>query len=94
MSDLIVPSRRGFIKGLGALWAAPAIVRFASLMPVKALTPGIVAGYPFMTLDEYAERIIQPMVKRFEAAAAEERRVRAEVFGPALAFGHGAQWST
>lgn len=31
------PSRRGFLTGLGAILAAPAIVRVASLMPVKAL---------------------------------------------------------
>lgn len=29
--------RRGFLTGLGALIAAPAIVRASSLMPVKAL---------------------------------------------------------
>lgn len=29
-------SRRGLLSGLGALLAAPAIVRVASLMPVKA----------------------------------------------------------
>ena len=33
-------SRRGFIAGLGALIAAPAIVRASSLMPVKALPAG------------------------------------------------------
>lgn len=37
MSDLLVPSRRGFLTGLGAILCAPAIVRVASLMPVKAL---------------------------------------------------------
>jgi hypothetical protein len=30
------PSRRGFLVGLGAVIAAPAIVRASSLMPVKA----------------------------------------------------------
>lgn len=34
---LLLPSRRGFLTGLGALFAAPAIVRFSSLMPVRAL---------------------------------------------------------
>lgn len=29
-------SRRGFFRGLGAVLAAPAIVKVASLMPVKA----------------------------------------------------------
>ena len=36
----IIQSRRWFIAGLGAtLFAAPAIVRVASLMPAKALVP-------------------------------------------------------
>lgn len=34
MSDLILP-RRKLLLGLGAMFAAPAIVRAASLMPVK-----------------------------------------------------------
>ena len=34
---MIEPSRRGFITGLIALVAAPAIVRAGSLMPVKSL---------------------------------------------------------
>jgi hypothetical protein len=34
----IIQSRRGFISGLGALFvAAPAIVRAASIMPVRAI---------------------------------------------------------
>jgi hypothetical protein len=40
MADqLLIPSRRGFLAGLGAFaFAAPAIVRASSLMPVKALS--------------------------------------------------------
>lgn len=48
------PNRRGFLLGLGAALAAPAVVRYNSLMPVRALelpTPlppgeyvGIIAG--------------------------------------------------
>jgi hypothetical protein len=34
--SLLTPSRRGFLAGIGALFAAPAIVRASSLMPVKA----------------------------------------------------------
>ena len=38
MTELIAPTRRGFLTGLGAaLITAPAIVRAGSLMPVKAL---------------------------------------------------------
>src|SRR5260221_9980336 len=33
---LIVPSRRGFLTGLAALLAAPAVVRADSLMPISA----------------------------------------------------------
>lgn len=39
MSGLIMP-RRGFLAGLGAILAAPAIVRASSLMPVKAIARG------------------------------------------------------
>ena len=35
--SIIQPSRRGFLAGLGALIAAPAIVRASSLMPVSAI---------------------------------------------------------
>lgn len=43
--DLITPSRRGFLIGLGtgiALLAAPPIVRASSIMPVKVLPPRII----------------------------------------------------
>ena len=33
----MLQTRRGFIRGVGLLLAAPAIVRVASLMPVRAL---------------------------------------------------------
>lgn len=33
---MLEPSRRGFLRGLGALFAAPAIVRVESLMKVVA----------------------------------------------------------
>lgn len=34
---MIVPSRRGFLLGAGALLAAPAIVRVSALMPVSVV---------------------------------------------------------
>ena len=37
-------SRRGLFSGVAALLAAPAIVRFESLMPVKAIVPYAPAG--------------------------------------------------
>lgn len=39
MSGLIVPSRRRFLLGAGAVLAAPSNVRGASLMPVSVIEP-------------------------------------------------------
>ena len=36
-SSLLISSRRGFLFGLGALVAAPAIVKFENLMPIQVL---------------------------------------------------------
>ena len=41
-------SRRGFIGGLGALIAAPAIVRAASLMPVRGIVMDVYGRSPAM----------------------------------------------
>ncbi len=41
---MLEPTRRGFIKGLGLLVAAPAIVRASSLMPVRRLSPRLIVG--------------------------------------------------
>lgn len=41
----MTPSRRGLIKGLGLLLAAPAIVRVSSLMPVRAYAEEIETVY-------------------------------------------------
>lgn len=73
---LLVPSRRGFLTGLASVLAAPAVVRAASLMPVRALQPAVwylgpISAIPclnvqtdWLTLDDYAERILQPAIKR------------------------------
>lgn len=37
--SIIQPTRRSFLTGLTAAFAAPAIVRAASLMPVKSMPP-------------------------------------------------------
>lgn len=37
MTNIIQPSRRGFITGLTSLIVAPAIVRVENIMPVKAI---------------------------------------------------------
>lgn len=68
MSDLIVPSRRGFLLGLGAaLVTAPAIVRVASIMPVRV--PRFVTGTEIairqrICLDEFSRLVLKPMVDR------------------------------
>jgi hypothetical protein len=52
----MILNRRKLIGGIGLVFAAPAIVRVSSLMPVKA--------YPLtITLDEYCERILRPYVE-------------------------------
>lgn len=49
MNRIIQPNRRSFIAGLGAVFAAPAIVRASSLMPVKVLAPTAPNEYFFHT---------------------------------------------
>jgi hypothetical protein len=44
MSALIRPDRRSFLKGLGLIIAAPAIVRASSIMPVKSYAPYLDLG--------------------------------------------------
>lgn len=38
---LIQPSRRGFIRGLASLVAAPAVIRVAKLMPISVVEDGL-----------------------------------------------------
>jgi len=45
--------RRELIGSLGLLIAAPAIVKASSLMPVKAIEPGL----RFLTLDDWAKML-------------------------------------
>lgn len=51
MSEIIKPTRRGFITGLTSLIVAPAIVRVENLMPVKVIKP--------LTIDEIAKEVIK-----------------------------------
>jgi hypothetical protein len=76
MSNLLLPSRRGFLTGLGACFAAPAIVRAASLMPVRAWDIGLREGPAlvqpdWLTLDDYHTRVLQPMVNTLRSRIAE-----------------------
>lgn len=67
MTDLLIP-RRKFLTGLFGLVAAPAVVKAANIMPVKAIEPqwfandgiGLVSmvhpvpiGFRRLTLDDY-----------------------------------------
>lgn len=55
MSELVGFNRRRFLIGLGGLFAAPAIVRATSLMPIKALEYcGPIFSDPFATYDSWA----------------------------------------
>lgn len=47
----IVASRRSFLVGLGALFAAPAIVRADSLMPVRNIAHLILPSFGFDSFD-------------------------------------------
>jgi hypothetical protein len=49
-------NRRGFLIGVGAVLAAPAIVRASSLMPVKAMKLGTPSSlnFNFMPFDDVA----------------------------------------
>ena len=51
MADLIL-HRRGFLIGLGALIAAPAIVRITSIMPVRAV-PFTLTRHPLYDSDSW-----------------------------------------
>jgi hypothetical protein len=47
----IVTNRRSFLAGLGALFAAPAIVRADSLMPVRSIVHFILPSFGFDSFD-------------------------------------------
>lgn len=66
--------RRGFISGIAALIAAPAIVRAASLMPVRSFDGSL-------TLADYAHRYLGPAVDAnefYRVYMAEDGAVRKE----------------
>ena len=55
--------RRGFLLGLGALIAAPAVVRASSLMPVRA--------FKQLTAQEYVDLIMKPMIDKLNQQIAD-----------------------
>ena len=76
----MLQSRRGFIRGLGLLLAAPAIVRVGSLMPVR-----VVASANPWALDAYAERVLGPSINELA------RRISLEVIYGSLTI--RPEWS-
>jgi hypothetical protein len=68
-------ARRAFIRGL---IAAPAVVAASSLMPIRlpsVLRPNLWQWpsdiYPAITLDDYARRILDPMIRQYQKKIAE-----------------------
>ena len=64
MSDIIQPSRRGFITGLISFVAAPAVIRTIDLMPVKQpiliVTPSINGDFDYVNLADFMRRAFIP----------------------------------
>lgn len=67
---MIETSRRSLITGLVALVAAPAIVKASSLMQVKA-TSRLIEYNGLMTLDDFVQRILEPMTRALADQVAE-----------------------
>lgn len=66
---MIVPSRRSFITGLVAsLVAAPAVVRAASLMPVRALVPQKITYQGIELIFDDPNAIVDLLVRRMAEA--------------------------
>jgi hypothetical protein len=61
--------RRRFMAGLGTLFAAPAIVRAASLMPVSVVRPPLSLA---MTWDIYLDKILAPAAAKLAADIMED----------------------
>lgn len=79
---MIVPSRRGFLAGLGAVIAAPAIVRASSLMRIK---PTI------LTLEDYEREILAPIIARFKESNHWADAMRYSMLQD-MKFVKGTQW--
>ena len=65
MSDIIQPSRRGFITGLISFVAAPAVIRTIDLMPVKEpiitnIIPVTNGGTGYVEITEIMRRVLIP----------------------------------
>jgi len=64
-NNLLVPTRRGLIKVLSGIIAAPAVIKASSLMPVVAhKTIGV-------TFDEYLDMLVRERMEALSDAYAE-----------------------
>lgn len=72
----MIQSRRGFITGLVALVAAPAVVRVASLMPVSA--PKLVT--PFDAAQALYNQWSSEIIQRFTEAVAQDLLTTEQLF--------------
>lgn len=58
----MITTRRRFLAGLGALLAAPAIVRVAAIMPVRAIKPHVLTWEDILMIRAKAEAVaIKPV---------------------------------
>jgi len=65
----MIPSRRGFMFGAGALLAAPSIVRVASLMPVSVISPThLVTAWPPDWFPSLVESLTSHYLEKFSDA--------------------------
>jgi len=72
MVDLIMP-RRKFLTGLMGLVAAPAVVKAASLMPVKVIElPPPPIGFRRLTLADY-RKMVEPNLRQIFDVMYEDR---------------------
>jgi hypothetical protein len=81
MTDLIKPNRRAFLGCLVGIVAAPMVVKYANIMPVKSLAPlppplhdmGEVS-YTIYGRDQYGNQIAEVLKTRIDQAMAAMKR--------------------
>lgn len=89
MTELIIP-RRAFLSGMASLFAAPAVVKAANIMPVKVMPPELVGekyayhevavGYR-ITRKEVGERLWNEQNDLMHRALAESFQQTKELWG-------------
>jgi len=71
MTEIIAPTRRGFIQGLVLLLAAPAVLRIITPMKL-AVVPELILPSSPVILDSYAERVLTPMIREIHTVVAKD----------------------